>query len=68
MRWVTDIEDARDSGEEDAAIAAAAADEAMALDSELQAAIEYKIALSGIEGVEQILHYVKLALSRHTFR
>lgn len=36
----------------------------IAADRELQAAIEYKIALDGVAGVERILEYVHLALSR----
>ncbi|WP_146619999.1 hypothetical protein [Acuticoccus sediminis] len=36
------------------------------IDSELQAAIEYKIATSGVGGVETVLRLLNEALRRHT--
>lgn len=39
-------------------------DGALAADRELEAAIEYKIALSGVSGVERILELVRNALWR----
>lgn len=39
-------------------------DPAFSVDRELQAAIEYKIALSGIGGVERILEFVAIAIRR----
>jgi len=41
-------------------------DPAFAVDRELQAAIEYKIAVSGIRGVERILEFVEVAVRRNT--
>jgi hypothetical protein len=39
----------------------------LAVDRELQAAIEYKIALSGVAGVDRVLHFVQLALCRYVY-
>jgi hypothetical protein len=38
---------------------------ALVVDRELQAAIEYKIATSGVHGVERILEFVDHAVRRH---
>jgi hypothetical protein len=40
-------------------------DSSLVVDRELQAAIEYKIATSGVAGVERILEFVDKAVRRH---